>query len=627
MSEPSEPTVQFSDSADFQDQSEEGQVHGAEAQQEEAQQPRRSERIRTLTEKGKEMQDEKIKALQQRFNYIYDKWKTQVKSARQSLSQTTETLSEDLLNDIISDVTGLSADVQRVYEELRKISAPDQVTRRRVDRCVEISTFVASRASSRLHGRSPEKEEQDWPEAGSLFNSSTCNSGSVASILKGTSVLSSRSSARRQDAAADVAASQAVLKVLQEQEKEQLEIERLEAEAKKKIAEQEAAAVKRRLEREAEEVKRRMQREEEEAKIKAQLEEEHIALQRTLEEKRRKLQHLEAMKDLSAARARMLVYNQENDKEEEQKDVLQPEVVVDNKLCASTGSLPQCMPPAPQVVTTSSNDSTAELVKVLAGALSANRIPIPEPTVFSGDPLKYSDWKISFETLIDQKSIQDKEKIYYLRRYVSGQAKKAIDGYFLLGTESAYAAAVEILEERYGNPFTIAKAYRDKLQTWPKIGSKDSFELREFSDFLRSCEAAMVHIKALEILNDCNENRKILSKLPDWLTARWNRQVIEIEEATNQFPSFSQFVKFLTREVKIACNPLTSLQALKQDEAEKTKSSRHFNFAAKTLITSASEKYADTYLFCKRTGHTLHQYRKLMIELNSFKWKSCALVV
>lgn len=90
------------------------------------------------------------------------------------------------------------------------------------------------------------------------------------------------------------------------------------------------------------------------------------------------------------------------------------------------------------------------------------------------------------------------------------------------------------------------------------------------------------------------KTEKNLSKLPDWLTARWNRQVIEIEEATNQFPSFSQFVKFLTREVKIACNPLTSLQALKQDEAEKNKSSRHFNLAAKTLITSSSEKNADT---------------------------------
>lgn len=130
--------------------------------------------------------------------------------------------------------------------------------------------------------------------------------------------------------------------------------------------------------------------------------------------------------------------------------------------------------------------------------------------------------------MIDQNNIQDKEKIYYLRRYVSGQAKTALDGYFLLGTESAYVAAWEILEERYGDPFTIATAYRDKLQAWPKIGSKGSFELREFVDFLRSCEAAMVHITALEILNDCNENRKILSKLPDGY---------QIPEESNQFPS------------------------------------------------------------------------------------------
>lgn len=37
---------------------------------------------------------------------------------------------------------------------------------------------------------------------------------------------------------------------------------------------------------------------------------------------------------------------------------------------------------------------------------------------------------------------------------------------------------------------------------WPKIGSKDSFELTVPVDFLRSFEASIVHIKALEILND-----------------------------------------------------------------------------------------------------------------------------
>ncbi|KAK3545764.1 hypothetical protein QTP70_011831, partial [Hemibagrus guttatus] len=528
-------------------------------------------------------------------------------TVRTALSQLQQTLNEKLTTTLddklketfstelkrIQQYAGLSADVQRVYDDLRKISTPDQDIRRRVDLCVEISNFVVSRASSRLDGKTSEGEEQDWSEAGSLFNSSSCKSGSVTSILKGSSEHSSRSSVKRQEAAADAAASQAVLEVLQEQNKEQLEIQLLEAQVKKKMADQEAAVVKRRLEREAEEVKRRIQREEEEAKFKAQLEEEHAALQKTLEEKRRKIQHLEAVKGLNAAHARLQVYDQEKVVEEDQKDFMK-------------------MPPVPPAVTTSSNESTADLVKVLVGALSANRIPVPEPSVFSGDPLKYNDWKLSFETLIDQKNIQDKEKIYYLRRYVSGQAKKALDGYFLLGTESAYVAAWEILEERYGNPFTIAKSYRDKLQAWPKMGFRDSFELREFVDFLRSCEAAMVHIKALEILNDCNENRKILSKLPDWLAVRWNRKVIEIEEESNQFPSFSQFVKFLIREVKIACNPVTSLQALKLGEVEKPKFQKRQSFGAKTLTTSSNEKPVITCIFCQKTGHTLHKCRKLM---------------
>ncbi|GAA6087283.1 uncharacterized protein LOC111189704 [Tachysurus ichikawai] len=220
--------------------------------------------------------------------------KHMLKSSKRTLSQSAEALSDDLLNDIIGDVRGPSSDVQRVYDDLRKISTPDQDMRRRVDLCVEISNFVVSRASSRLDGKTPEEEEQEWPEAGSLFNSSTCKSGSFSSILDGASEHSS--------------------------------------------------------------------------------------------------------------------------------------------------------------------------------ALNVNRIPVPEPSVFSGDPLKY-DWKLSFETLIDQKNIQEKEKIYYLRRYVSGQAKKELEGYFLLGTESAYGAAWEILEERYGNPFTIAKSYKDKLQEWPKMGS------------------------------------------------------------------------------------------------------------------------------------------------------------
>ncbi|KAI3352294.1 hypothetical protein L3Q82_005273 [Scortum barcoo] len=209
---------------------------------------------------------------------------------------------------------GLSADVQRSYDALRKVSPPDQDTHRRVDLCVGISKFIVSRASSRLGGKIPE-QEQEWPEAGSLFNSSSSRSGSMLSILRGASEHSSQSSVKRQEAAAEAAACQAVLKVLQEQEKEELELQHLEAEAKRKVADEEAAAIKRCLERE-----------EEEAKIRAKREEEYSALQKTLDEKRRKILQLEARKSLNAAQARIHVYDQMKTVEGQRQDTVKQRV-------------------------------------------------------------------------------------------------------------------------------------------------------------------------------------------------------------------------------------------------------------------------------------------------------------
>lgn len=228
MAEPkeyiSEERDSLRDSEHCQDQPADGEADSAEGHQEKSQE---NQRVRTLTQKGKEMYEGKIKELQQRFNYTYGKWKMHVKAAKKSLSQSIEPLPDDLLQDIIGEIQGLSVDVQRCYEELHKVSPPDQDTRRKVDLCVGISKFIVSRASSRLGGKLPE-QEQERPEAGSLFNSSSSKSGSVLSILRGPSEHSSQSSVKRQEAAAEAAASQAVLKVLQEQEREELELRHLE---------------------------------------------------------------------------------------------------------------------------------------------------------------------------------------------------------------------------------------------------------------------------------------------------------------------------------------------------------------------------------------------------------------
>ncbi|XP_030611515.1 uncharacterized protein LOC115798709 isoform X1 [Archocentrus centrarchus] len=576
--------------------------------------PRKSHRSRTLTEKGREMLKPRIKELEQSFKIKYEKWKVLAKDAHHSLSGS---CSDEELQTIINNISCASRELNTAYENWRKVDNPDNNARRRIDSSEEITKNVIETAKCYLRGKKPVDtqfighesflmSEKSYHTSKHSQSSSVCKDSQRSSRV--TSKCSSATSMSRQEAAAKIAAAEATLEIIHEQQCQQAELLRLEAEDKRQIAEQTAEACRRRL---------RM--EEEEALLKAKLEVENAARRKILEDKRRELERLEAIKQLSAAKASMQVYEQDENSEEEIRQLLhdcrlereKESDRIDYK--GRNVNAPELPSPQHTVTQPLHDGSIAALARVLADSISASRLPIPEPTVFSGDPLKYKNWKAAFQTLIDRKNILASEKIYYLGKYVGGPAKKAIENYFLLGTEAAYITAWEVLEERFGNSFLIAKAFRDKLNAWPKIGSKDSLELQEFVDFLRSCETAVTQINGLEILNDCNENQKILSKLPDWLTSRWNRKVLIIEEETGRFPSFSQFVQFLIKEAKIACNPVTSLHALKQCDGERAKPQGKRGHAAKVLSTNSDEK-SDTLtcVFCERSGHSLYKCRRFL---------------
>ncbi|XP_057709746.1 uncharacterized protein LOC130927761 [Corythoichthys intestinalis] len=536
------------------------------------QEQQRSQRTRKLTEKGQELHDELVSKATRRFGVFYAKWKDAAKDAKKALN---EGCSEDLLREIVNNVTEVSKIVNTTYDELRRIDFPDNDTRRRMDTCEAVTKTIIQSAEECLEmkkmGNYEEKVKTEF-----AFSSANSEMMSIKSYITKSSSHSkvskhsSLSSAKRQDAAAEVAANEAVLEVLLEQESHIKEMERQEAE----IAER----------------------------------------QRMLEAKRRELERLETIKKLKAAKARQQVYEQSACSDEEIHELLHSNFKQQNEVksnisdshCKSCSSTQNVSHPKQDI-------STKELVKVIAESISCSRLPVPEPAMFSGDPLRYKDWKNSFKTLIDRKNIPAEEKTYYLRKYVSGPARKAIESYFLLGTESAYNAAWAVLDERYGNPFLISKAFRDKLDAWPKISTKGSIELQEFADFLRSCKSAMSEIKGLEILNDCNENQKMLSKLPDWLTSRWNRKVTETQEQSQTFPSFSQFVEFLNIEAKIACNPITSLHALKPSEADKIKVVKSRNYETKVLATNTNEKtFNVSCIFCEKAGHSLQKCWKFM---------------
>ena len=217
-----------------------------------------------------------------------------------------------------------------------------------------------------------------------------------------------------------------------------------------------------------------------------------------------------------------------------------------------------------------------QLVDLLGKRNDHDSLARREPEVFDGNLLRYPTWIKSFETFIERKTSDPSERLFYLGRFTSGEAKEAVSGLLPLNTKQAYTKAKKILTSRYGNPFLVSNTYRKRLEDWPKIAANDGASLRKFSDFLQHCCTAMEHIQYLSVLDDPEENQRILKKLPSYIVNRWSRIVdkstkddpeesldeksVETTISLSTYPTFKDFSRFLKTEARIACHPVTRQQ-------------------------------------------------------------------
>jgi hypothetical protein len=221
----------------------------------------------------------------------------------------------------------------------------------------------------------------------------------------------------------------------------------------------------------------------------------------------------------------------------------------------------------------------------------------------------YPGWLAAFQTLVGSRGIPPAERVHYLRRYLGGPAKEAVEGFLLLSSDTAYSKAMELLEKRYGNSFTVAGAFRDKLDSWPKIAPRDGPGLQKFADYLYQCTVAMQANASLSVLNDERENKRLLSKLPDWLVSRWGRIVVNSRQTQGIFPEFEKFAKFIAGEAEIANDPVTALPPGRTTESAERKPKRPEKRQAGTYKTAASES-TPTCPFCSAKSHCLNECNK-----------------
>ena len=224
-------------------------------------------------------------------------------------------------------------------------------------------------------------------------------------------------------------------------------------------------------------------------------------------------------------------------------------------------------------------DVLTGLSQLLAEQTRRNLLPALEPGVFKGDIEQFSLWMRSFECYIEGRTTSPVERLHFLAQYTGGEARSAIHGLLHLRTDDAYDRAKKLLTDRYGNDFITASTYKRRLREWPTVRSGDGKALRQLADFLGNLLVASEEVVGLKVLGEASEISQLLKKLPRYLVERWKRVVDAsiYEPARGQeggYPPFSEFVRFLTKEARVACGPVTEQEETPSVE-KRTPARRH----------------------------------------------------
>ena len=166
---------------------------------------------------------------------LYGKWKYHINGLRQTIR---ENDAVDLIEDVASTINSIQDQIDETYLKIRDIATPEPEIRRINDTCNALTVTANKRAQQYLSGNE-DSEVVPWPEAESVFDNTVSSASSLKPSCK-SNTSSSLSRYNKLQAAAEVAATQEVLKIMKEQHQREEEIRKLEVEEQMLTAKREA---------------------------------------------------------------------------------------------------------------------------------------------------------------------------------------------------------------------------------------------------------------------------------------------------------------------------------------------------------------------------------------------------
>ena len=196
------------------------------------------------------------------------------------------------------------------------------------------------------------------------------------------------------------------------------------------------------------------------------------------------------------------------------------------------------------------------IVELLAVNQNKTKLPQPRVPIFDGNPVDYRSFIRAFESLIESRTCNSTERLYYLEQYTTGDVKELIKSCHHLPPDVGYEEACKLLKKKFGDEYRVASAYESKALAWPSIKAEDCTALNKFAIFLSSCKNALAGSQYASKFDQPGNIQKLIFKLPFNMRERWRRSADDIMERQFRPVEFNDLVAFMDQEARIATNPV-----------------------------------------------------------------------
>ena len=156
----------------------------------------------------------------------------------------------------------------------------------------------------------------------------------------------------------------------------------------------------------------------------------------------------------------------------------------------------------------------------ISNIVDAMRMPKTTLMTFNGDPMSYWIFMNQFDNAVHNTSVPDGTKLASLFEYCTGKAAKVIKPCALMQPFEGYRKARQLLQERFGNDYTISEAWIHKVTQGPALHQNSTDQLQDFADDLKSCVETLRAMGKFGEIDTRVRMVSIVKRLPYYLQSR-----------------------------------------------------------------------------------------------------------